>query len=227
MGNAEGSMGEASYSIPREGIVKAPVNDIPKGAIRVPEEEVFKIQDRIMRKWKPAFEMHGLRYGSGYLGGMTAITGFYIHNYWRFALKLRQKNVMLTFLPTIVIPSVLATICNQNFVQKPMQLQQVNCYLCLEMRATTLQGFLGLFQPLVLGAIASTYAAKVARTYAVPPLGQPADLMHMYRELGGKLRTPLLVILLLQTAVVAKVTYEQEKGSMRLNNRLSTVMSSN
>jgi hypothetical protein len=90
----------------------------------------------------------------------------------------------------------------------------------MELRANTIQLAGGVLQPLVLSALSQAYMAKTTHTYAVPPLGQFGDVMHMFRSLGGNLKLPLAVIVGVNLIFAAKMTYEQEKASIRLNHRL-------
>lgn len=164
---------------------------------------------------------HSIINGPGYMGALAAIGGFLHNNYWRKVFCLRNKMVFATFVPTAVIPAILAIQADHSWVLRPMQMRQVVCPTCLELRACVIQLAVGFAQPMVLGALSAAYTAKISRTYAIPPWSQPRVVLQMYMDLGKKLRNPALMLLLLQVVVASALTYEQQRSVNKLINKMA------
>ena len=163
-----------------------------------------------------------LKHGAAIVAVAASITSYYFNTIWRKNFNLRSRAIYLTFLPTIVIPSFSTAALFFSSVHTPLMLKQLNCSVCAELRAVSIQVSVGVALPLALGALSSAAAAKTVHSYPVPSiLASPGQVLAMYRGFFTKMKTGITLALILNILLSMEVAYFVEKKAILLNSKLN------
>lgn len=82
---------------------------IPEDAVEVTADKVFSFYNVLIRTWKPKTEIWGLTIGPAILGAAAGATGLFVNRYFRRQLRLRNYGFFTTYLPNVVLPTVITT----------------------------------------------------------------------------------------------------------------------
>lgn len=88
-------------------IQSANKDEIPEGAIRIPEEKVVQLYSNLVEEWQPKSDVWALAYGPEGLGVLAAMSGFHVNWYFRRALSLKRVGFFSTYLPNTVFPMLI------------------------------------------------------------------------------------------------------------------------
>lgn len=179
-----------------------------------------------------------IKFGPGVLGGLGAATGMYVNSHYRNRLRLGKFGFIGSFIPIAVLPAIMTTLYNRAFIQPRILLQKDDCPLCLQLRAATMQGALGVVYPTILAPFAA-YMVKAEMlnfivnrnleiwfvfkfairhfTYRLPSIiEEPKALLKIYAKMTRPVLPTLAVVLGLNALVASFLTYRQQLAFAKL-----------
>nr|CAH7768730.1 unnamed protein product [Callosobruchus chinensis] len=137
------------------------VQELPKDAIILTEDQALKYQTRILNEWKTTSDVFGYKYGSIFLGTATMLVGAYTNNFFRRKFKVMKYGQVSSYLPISIVPAMMSLIFHHQFVLRDLVLENRGvCPICMEVRASSLQAVTGSILPLVLAPL-STIAVSI------------------------------------------------------------------
>ncbi|KAG8178223.1 hypothetical protein JTE90_025107 [Oedothorax gibbosus] len=166
--------------------------------------------DNVVATWKPRSETWHFRWGGDIGAFMGSLSALYIMYNLRRELKLRQYARLTCYLPVIGMAGFLTETMYDVFIT-PQILTGRKCPLCISTKAAALQIGLGVVYPLVLSPLIGFYLADRLLTYPVPSLSRaPGEMLKLWAKLVLKSPRPLIASAVLQGAVMAYITNEQQ-----------------
>ncbi|KAK8751395.1 hypothetical protein OTU49_014584, partial [Cherax quadricarinatus] len=127
--------------------------------------------------WKPTKDVFALKNYMFGLSSISSCTAAYINSHYRRAVKLRNYAFVPTFIPVVLLPSIVSTLLHHHFVQTPLLMQKLQCPVCLELKGGAVQLFSGFIYPMVLAPLSAFQFATRLYTYPLPSVGEPKALM--------------------------------------------------
>ncbi|KAJ3640652.1 hypothetical protein Zmor_027200 [Zophobas morio] len=199
------------------------ISDIPSDAIVLTEDQALKYQANILNKWKHISDIWGYKFAPYVLGGTSFFTGFFINSYYRSKFKLLHYGRISTFLPVCFLPAAFSVMTHMEFVLKDVVLQKRDtCPVCLEMRASALQAFIGCGFPLLLAPLANLSMAHKYATYNLPDvISEPKKVFNLVRVKSAPLANVVFALFIGQALVGSVVTYFESKSVITVSQKLA------
>ncbi|KAJ8967842.1 hypothetical protein NQ317_005513 [Molorchus minor] len=194
----------------------------PEDAVILTEHEAVKYHSRILHTWDNVWDTFAYKYGCFLLGGATVMSSMYINNYFRMKFKVLHYGRMSSYIPICLIPGTLVFILHQQLVLKELiLLNQETCPICIELRASVVQGTLGCLLPLTLAPASAISLAHSYGTYNVPYiLKQPLEVWKVIQKQIKPARNTLLVIFGIHAVLASVVTYFEAGSVYKVNHKL-------
>ncbi|XP_037028007.1 uncharacterized protein LOC119068502 [Bradysia coprophila] len=198
------------------------LENIPKDAVIFTEDEALKYQwdeisnhDSLSKTWS-------LQYGAGVLGVLSGLTGVYINHHYRGRLRLGSFGAFSTYLPIVVLPTLVTTAFHKVFVQSDIILRKTKCPVCLQVQAAATQVALGIGYPSILAPIAAYMFATRHFTYRLPPISKYKELFATYKKMTRPLSTALSISLGIHVLIAMALTQKEILDFHRLEQDSAT-----
>ncbi|GFY70770.1 uncharacterized protein TNIN_271331 [Trichonephila inaurata madagascariensis] len=167
--------------------------------------------NRIVRSWKPHYEVWPFVYGNDLLGILNGINGSFFMHGIRKELKLRPYAPFTCYFPVATIGYVVTDLIHSQYITKKV-LQTESCTLCTVTTGAILQASMGVAYPLILSPLLGFYMADRLLTYPVPSINRaPKEVFRLWLKMVT--RNPRFVInsVILQLIAASYVTVEKQK----------------
>ncbi|KAJ8919120.1 hypothetical protein NQ315_012105 [Exocentrus adspersus] len=199
------------------------LNEIPSDAVMLSEEDALNYHYKILNNWKNDSDVFAYRYGAIFLGITSSITGVYLNSHFRKKLKLFHYGKIASYLPLCTIPAFAAYLLHQQrIVRNLVLLNERQCPVCLEIRASAFQNFAGLGLPLVLTPIISLGLAHKYGTYNLPLMNhQPLELVKVVGKLAKPIKNVIFGIFIGHALLGSIVTYFEAKSIYNVDHKLA------
>ncbi|XP_059472778.1 transmembrane protein 126A [Neocloeon triangulifer] len=132
--------------------------------------EALNKQREILQAWEPQSQLWSVNHSPTILASISALTAMYINNHYRKKMRLFNYGRLSSYLPTVVIPSMITAFGHSMLVQNDVLLRDTRCVLCIQMRCAALQVATSVCYPMVLAPLAALGFAARYRTFIVPNL---------------------------------------------------------
>lgn len=207
--------------ISRRGYIKKVTDksQIPENAIHLTEKDAIQTQLDILYNWKNKKEIWPFEQGQFILAAAAGLGGLGLNFYYRRKLNLGSLAKYTTYMPAIVLPSILAPIFHSVFITSDVLIKKSSCSLCVELRSAILQGTAGAIYPLFITPLAAFHYADANYTYAIPPIKTHfKDIIKLWWKFTKPVIFPHVLLLFMFQAVVAKyITKKQAEVIQKLN----------
>ncbi|RXG67847.1 hypothetical protein Avbf_05145 [Armadillidium vulgare] len=165
--------------------------DTPEGSV-----QDFETIYNFMHEWKPEKDVIGIKYAPLAISSTIASSSGYINHFFRKAVKLGGKGFTSSFLPNVVIPSLLGTAAHIFLVTKPILITERGCPVCMEVRSGLVSLCAGLIYPCLLIPFNVFLNANRYLTYYIPPITrEPLECLNTARTILFKPHLPRILIL--------------------------------
>lgn len=158
------------------------------------------------------------------LGGLTAATGAYINNYYRHKLKLGNWGKLSTYLPIVVIPTIVSMIAHKGGVTKDVILKPNTCSTCLEIRASFIQSGFGVVYPTIMAPLAAFMFATRHFTYRLPEITEkPMEVLQLWRKLTKPIVPTITALICFHGICAILITHKELAHFHKLQLKLNDV----
>ncbi|KAK7071433.1 hypothetical protein SK128_024690 [Halocaridina rubra] len=185
------------------------------------QQDTFLEAYEMLMDWKPTRDVFAFRYFGFFTGGIGSLSGFYLNNFYRKAVKLRGQVFISTLLPNVVLPGLVGIILHHQFVQRPLILQTFQCPVCIELRAGVLQFFAGFLYPLVLSTVTSFHFGSKLYTYPLPSIKEPRNIFNTFIKLSRPGYSKFFVLASLQVIGGIALTHMEALNIFTVLSKLS------
>lgn len=156
------------------------------------------------------------------LGGIVAATGAYINNYYRSKLKLGNWGKLSTYLPIVVIPTVVSMIGHKGAVTKDIIINPKACSTCLEIRSAFIQSGFGVLYPTLMAPLAAFLFATRYFTYRLPDVTQqPKEVFHIWRKMTKPLVPTITALICFHGICAILITHKELEHFYKLQLKLN------
>ncbi|KFB38818.1 AGAP000896-PA-like protein [Anopheles sinensis] len=200
------------------------VSEIPQDAVRLNEDEAVKYFLKLVQNWENKSEVWPIVYTPGVLGATTVFSSFYINNYFRRVLKLGKYGRLSSYLPSVALPAIMATMFHSTFVLPDAVLHKQACPVCLQTRAAVFQSCFAVGYPMLLVPLSSFMFATRHFTYRLPSITEkPAEVLKLFRKLSGPITLPLTLMLAFNLTLSIFLTGKEFEAVHKVNLHLLAV----
>ncbi|XP_021923068.1 uncharacterized protein LOC110831410 isoform X2 [Zootermopsis nevadensis] len=201
---------------------KGVYSDMPQGAIHLSEKEAREYQFRVIYGWKPERDVWPFHYGYAILGSCSALSGVYINGHFRNRLRLHSYGRLSSYLPIVVLPTIMTALFHQEAVSSDIILQKTVCPLCIELRATALQVGFSVIYPSLLSPLAGFALASYYNSYKLPLFSEdPKGVFAVWRKLIKPIGSTLFSIAVAQSLIAVWITYCEAKSYYKVQAKLN------
>lgn len=159
------------------------------------------------------------------LGGLSAVTGAYINNYYRQKLKLANFGRLSTYLPIVVIPSIVSMIAHKGTVTKDIILENNACSTCLEIRSLFIQSSFGVIYPAIMAPLAAFMFATRYFTYRLPEITKnPKETFQLWRKLTKPLVPTITALICFHGITAILVTHKELEHLHTMRLKLNEIL---
>uniref|UniRef100_A0A182JNB3 Transmembrane protein 126A n=1 Tax=Anopheles atroparvus TaxID=41427 RepID=A0A182JNB3_ANOAO len=199
-------------------------SEIPQDAVRLNEDEAVNYFMKLVQNWENKWEVWPIVYAPGILGGCTVFSSFYINNHFRRALKLGSYGRLSSYLPSVALPAIMATMYHSTFVLPDTVLRKQTCPVCLQTRAAVFQSFFSVGYPMLLVPLSSFMFATRHFTYRLPSITEkPKEVLKLFRKLTGPITLPLTLMLAFNMTLAIFLTGKEFETVYKVNLQLLAV----
>lgn len=144
------------------------------------------------------------------LGAVTAATGAYINNYYRNKLKLGNWGKLSTYLPIVVIPTIVSMIAHKGAVTRDVILKPNICSTCLEIRSLFIQSGFGVVYPTIMAPLAAFMFATRYFTYRLPEITEnPVEVLKLWKKLTKPLVPTITALICFHGICAILITHKE------------------
>ncbi|XP_013787901.1 uncharacterized protein LOC106471827 [Limulus polyphemus] len=202
-------MESLSSKSPRN-IVKFERGSVPEGAIILTEEEAVQARLQLVHSWKPRSEVWPFTYGQVLISAISGAGGFYCNHYYRKCMKLRNCARMSTYIPVVVLPSLLTPILHSTLITSDILIGKTPCSLCVQIKAMALQVTIGALYPMVLAPLGCFQFAERYLTYPLPSIrDSPREVFRLYQKLTAARLPQFGVNVMIQALLAWFITHKE------------------
>ncbi|GFG36454.1 hypothetical protein Cfor_11477 [Coptotermes formosanus] len=195
-------------------------SEMPEGGMYLTKQEAKEYQYRVLFGWEPQRDVWPFRYGFGILSACSALSGLYINSYFRNRLRLHSYGRVSSYLPLVVLPSIMSALFHHEAVTTNVILQDV-CPLCLELRASAIQVGCSVMYPALLSPLVGFALASYYNSYKVPLVtDDPKGVFALWRKLIKQTRYTLISIGIVQAFVAMWLTHCEIKSFYKVQAKL-------
>ncbi|KAJ0175410.1 hypothetical protein K1T71_008569 [Dendrolimus kikuchii] len=200
-------------------------NTVPKDAVVLSEAEAIKYIWDIIIEWDSLADTWALRYASGVLGGINAVSGVLINRHYRHKFRLGSFGYLASVIPLSLMPGMLTTLFHRHFVTTDMLLmKQEACPICLEVRSAAIQGVMGVVYPTILASSAGLMLAHRYSTYRIPDLMEgPKVMFNFVRRLTRPYSRSLATLGAFQLVASSVLTYYEMRNNLTIRKKLMEI----
>ncbi|KAG4067049.1 hypothetical protein HA402_000040 [Bradysia odoriphaga] len=198
------------------------LENIPKDAVLFNENDALKYQWDEIANHNSLRKTWSLKYGAGFLGALSGLTGVYINHHYRGRLRLGSFGAFSTYLPIVVLPTLVATTFHKVFIQSDIVLRKVKCPVCLQVRAAATQVAFGIGYPTILAPIAAYMFAVRHFTYRLPPINKYKELFAVYKKMTKPLSMALSIAMCAHVLIAMALTQKEILDFHRLEQDSAT-----
>lgn len=190
--------------------------------VRITAKEAADLQWDTISKWKPARDVWPFTYGVGILAAASAFVGAYFNGHYRRVTKLGTYGKFATFVPAVIVPSILTAGIHLKYVTSEVLLATNGgpCPVCIEMRAAAIQLAFGLAYPLVLIPFGVFSVASRFYTYRVPPVIPVGYFVRHWWKITKPKLGAINVLLVAHVIAAAAITHAQFASMDKINRKL-------
>lgn len=204
-------------------LLKGKKFELPPDAVILTEEEAFQYQTKILADWSRTSDIFAYKYGGRFLGLMSGLTGAIINSHYRFKFKLLSYGRGSSYLPVIVIPSMISFLFHTEMVLPDVVLQK-NCVVCTEMRASALQAITSTVIPTTLSSLSAFSLAMRYGTENLPYITkEPKKVFKLWMAKTKPFGNTLFTLFVLNAFLASVVTYFEAKSVETCNNKLNQI----
>lgn len=149
--------------------------EVPKGAVIMTRNDILKLQYARIKRWKPDSDKSFFQYSHHIVGATSAITAILVNTHFRNKFYLGSYGVAFSYVPTVVIPTLLSFIANDHLIGQV--LERPECHECLEVRSGVMQVAISVFYSCFMAPISSIFLSRKYHTYLIKNNFQP-DVKH-------------------------------------------------
>ncbi|XP_046396945.1 uncharacterized protein LOC124163882 [Ischnura elegans] len=194
---------------------------IPEGSVVLSENEAILYQWKQVTSWKPLSDVWPLKFGMPLSGMACSVTAMYINNHYRNALKLGAHGRIVSFLPTVIIPAIAASVYHQQKVLSEILVLRSECPVCLQIRSAAVQAFFGSLYPTLLAPFAGFMLATRHYTYDVPAITEsPKETLKLWFKLFKRMNGILVAAACGHALFGAGLAFLQVKSMIKMNEKL-------
>ncbi|XP_015177581.1 PREDICTED: uncharacterized protein LOC107066990 [Polistes dominula] len=183
--------------------------EIPENVIVLTQKEAIAYRWKQIYNWKPQKEVWPLSYGAALLGGVAALSSFYINTRIRKIIKLRTFGSIASAIPMTVCPALITTLAQMEMVSEKVVLPMQTCPLCLEMRSILVQNTCGILYPLVLSPVVNLLIAKRVGTFRMPYYTSWKEVIYFSANLFKVTFPSLAMLSVINTIAAIFLVYKQ------------------
>ncbi|XP_031332146.1 transmembrane protein 126A isoform X2 [Photinus pyralis] len=200
-------------------LLKAKPENIPEDAVILTREKALQYQLDILKNWKHQSDIWPIKHGGTILASLSALSGIYINNYYRFKFKLLNYGRLSSYLPLCGLPAIMSFMSHTQFVLPDVVLQE-NCAVCTQMRASALQSGFGAVFPLLLAPM-SIFSVRY-NTYDIPYFTkEPLKAAQLWLNKTKPINNILFAIFVGQALAATAVTYLEANAIEKVNDKLT------
>ncbi|EDW78148.1 uncharacterized protein Dwil_GK24843 [Drosophila willistoni] len=206
-------------------LARARPDQLPKDAVIITEDQALKYQWKIITAWDKLGDVWALRYSSGVLSAMAAVTGAYINNHYRTKLRLGNQGRLSSYLPIVAVPAIFTMLTHKFFIQRPILINPMGeCPVCIQVRSAAFQTGLGVVYPTILAPFAAFMFATRCYTYRLPSITEnPREVFMLWRKFTRPLAPVLGSILAFHALLAMFLTGREEKENFGIMLRLKEI----
>ncbi|XP_069705524.1 uncharacterized protein [Periplaneta americana] len=146
----------------------------------------------------------------------------YINSHFRSRLRLHTYGRISTYLPIVILPSMLSALFHHVNVSMDILIQKTPCPLCVQMRASAIQVGFSAVYPTLLAPLAGFMMASHYNTYRLPHLTEdPKAVFGVWKKMVKPLGSTLYSIAIAQALIAMWVTYCEAKSYYRVQEVLN------
>ncbi|KAJ9585705.1 hypothetical protein L9F63_002495 [Diploptera punctata] len=128
---------------------------------------------------------------------------------------------MSTYLPTVVIPAIAASMFHQQLVSFDIAIQKTPCPVCLQVRSSIIQVASSVLYPAALAPFAAFTMATHYFTYKLPYITKdPKAVFGLYKKFTKPILNTLFSIAIAQGLIAMFITYMEAKSYMTIQEKL-------
>jgi len=194
---------------------------VPSDAVMLTKEEALYMQWKILSKWQPRRDVWPFTFGIGGLSAAAGLSGFFVNRHYRRQLLLSNYGRIASYIPLVLLPTILAGFFHHQFVTQDVMLHNKVCPICLETRSMAFQGFCGLLYPMAMAPAATFHLATRIYSYPIPPISK--ELVSTYVRLTKPLLPRMGVMTILNFGLAAWISSKEVESMNKINKKMESL----
>uniref|UniRef100_U5EFQ6 Putative conserved plasma membrane protein n=1 Tax=Corethrella appendiculata TaxID=1370023 RepID=U5EFQ6_9DIPT len=196
-------------------------SEIPADAVKLDEIGAINYFYDLIVNWDNSRDVWPLRFAGPILGISTTVTSLYVNSHYRVKLKLGSYGRLSSYLPIVVLPSIMSIVSHSGFIQPRVILQKDPCTVCTQMRAATFHSFFAVAYPTLLAPIASFLFATRHFTYRMPEItSEPKQVFKLWQKISRPLTFQLTCFLAVNAFLAMFLTHKEYESVYTINAKL-------
>lgn len=176
---------------------------------------IFPMKTDFFHRW-------ALKHGHVLIGGLSAATGAYINSYYRKKLKLGNFGQLSSYLPIVVIPTIISMVAHKGLVTKEIMLKPNACSTCLEIRSSFIQAGFGVVYPTIMAPLAAFMFATRYFTYRLPDITEnPKEVLQLWRKLTKPLVSRITALVCFHGIAAILITHLEFKHFYKMQTKFN------